>query len=358
MKKTAEMKAQHRADRLARQAAKQRDGSGSLLVTPLSAGLGGGGGGGRGSEEDEEEEMRATRLVVDAMTSGGLGVGPDGSVGMTLDAMGRYGAGGDQDSLAGGTDKQTRNKIGQQLDEFRRGADYLSSFGAGGGGGGPGGSIGGARPGGTDSYDRTGQNGGYSFLDPEGGVDDGSTGGFGSYEQQQGNGSGGQPGEYYSSFSRSNRMDKADSRDDRSQQQQQQVHAALSMDARARERQQLHQPHPGGRHPTNDPAIDSRLDGSGNGTSADPLDQDPITTEAEDRARLAALIDGDPIITGGHHHHSSSHHQGRYEGENSPGRVNSQGALAAYLLPDGGEEGDTGDFSPGGTEGGVGTGAW
>ena len=346
MKKTAEMKAQHRADRLARQAAKQRDGSGSLLVTPLSAGAQAG---------SEEEEMRATRLVVDAMTSGGLGVGPDGSVGMTLDAMGRYAAagqgGGDQDSMAGGglggTDKQTRNKIGQHLvDEMRRGADYLSSFGGGAGGG----SVGGARAGGTDSYDRTGQNGGYSFMDPEGGVDTGSTGGFGTYDQQ-GNTHNGQSGEYYSSFSRSNRLDKGDSRDDRSQhqQQQQQVHAALSMDSRARERQ--HQQHSGGRHhSTNDPSIDSRLDGTGNGTGNDNLDQD--STEAEDRARLAALIDGDPIT--GHH----SHHQARYEGENSPGRVNSQGALAAYLLPDGGEEGDTGDFSPGGTEGGVGAGAW
>jgi hypothetical protein len=293
--------------------------------------------------ELDQQGLARTRLVVDA-----LGVDPGVDVGEL------EGQGYDQDGnsllidkpplsvtgsgMTGRTDKNGRQQ--HRLEDELRRAEYLASFGSDG------------LDGRGDSYNRTGQSGqgtgdgpGYSFaLDPS----DDHPAGFG-YDRSVVTGNtntgataSGQAGEYYSSFSRSDRG-KGNAALDR-------VHPGLTTERSmsSSDRTHLHS------QQQQQNVIDSRLV------------EDP--SEAQDRARLAALL-GRPINLPTHHsghsnHHTShvNHSNNRFDGtdpaSNSPGRVNSQGALAAYLLPDGGEDEQGGEFSPGGTESGVGGAAW
>ena len=174
VKKTAEMKAQQRADRSARQAAKQRDGPG------------------QGGHEDGSRA--AQQMVVNAMggTAGAMALGGQpGQLDLTLDTASRYDhmhgvdAQGDKNGLKM---KQYQQQQQQQQQEYEvRRQEFLASYGTDGLG--------------RDSYDRTGQQAGHYFsLAP----DTSSSNGFG-YPPSTGQSVAGT--EYYSSFSRTNDQD-------------------------------------------------------------------------------------------------------------------------------------------------------
>lgn len=289
VKKTAEMKAQQRADRSARQAAKQR---GEL---PQSG----------------EEGQQQVGLGVGVGVLGGQG--QTGEMDLTLDTASRY------DHFQAGDDKNSRMKQQQQQQQQHdytstRRQDYMTVYGTDGLG--------------RDSYDRTGQQAGQYFsLAP-----DPSGNNFGYQPSTAGSGG----TDYYSSFSRANEHDPKSARSDDHNHNHNRDPRVAGRDIAPR--------------PPQIPMIDDRLSES---TEADRDRARLVSLIGAGTRFDPAIEGGDGHQHNNNSNSNSNNNNNDSPGRNQNASVSANAsniALAAYLLPPEGEgEGENGDYSPGGT---------